>query len=139
MLPKGATGRALVDGLATASVSVLAAPLSLWGGFDPTTGTITDVHHPQHGEAIGGTIVVMTSGRGSSSASSVLAEAIRLGSAPTAFVLTEPDEILVLGSVVGQELYGVTTPVLVVEPSLHAMIRHGYPMTINPGGTICGG
>jgi predicted aconitase with swiveling domain len=139
MLPEGAAGRAMVDGAAAAPVSVLAAPLSLWGGFDPTTGMITDVHHPQHGEAIAGTIVVMASGRGSSSASSVLAEAVRLGSAPPAFVLIEPDEILVLGSVVGHELYGVTTPVLIVEPSLHAMIRHGHPMTISPGGTISGG
>jgi predicted aconitase with swiveling domain len=129
----------MVDGSAAASVSVLATPLSLWGGFDPTTGMITDAHHPQHGEVIAGTIVVMASGRGSSSASSVLAEAIRLGSAPTAFLLIEPDEILVLGSVVGHELYGVTTPVLIVAPSLHAMIRHGHPMTISPGGTISGG
>jgi len=139
MLPEGATGRVMVDGSAAASVSVLATPLSLWGGFDPTTGMITDAHHPQHGEVIAGTIVVMASGRGSSSASSVLAEAIRLGSAPTAFLLIEPDEILVLGSVVGHELYGVTTPVLIVAPSLHAMIRHGHPMTISPGGTISGG
>ena len=139
MLPKGVTGRTMIDGSAAAPASVLTAPLSLWGGLDPITGRITDGHHPQHGDAIGGTIVVMTSGRGSSSASSVLAEAIRLGTAPTAFVLTEPDEILVLGAVIGHELYGVTTPVLVVEPSLHAMIRNGHPVKIAPGGTISGG
>jgi predicted aconitase with swiveling domain len=72
---------------------VLEAPLSLWGGLDPHSGRLCDHHHPQLGATIAGHILVMPSGRGSSSSSSVLAEAIRLGTAPAAILLAEPDEI----------------------------------------------
>ncbi len=138
MLPDGTTGRMLAPGSASGQAVVLDAPLSLWGGFDPETGRITDVHHPQHGERIAGAVVVMTSGRGSSSASSVLAEAVRRGSAPAAFVLLEPDEILVLGAIVGHELYDIATPVMVVEPAVHAVIRTGQPLTIAADGSLTG-
>ena len=46
----------------------------------------------------------MPSGRGSSSSSSVLAEAIRAGTAPAAIVLGEADPILALGAIVAREL-----------------------------------
>jgi len=55
----------------------------------------------------------MPTGRGSSSASSVLAEAVRLGTAPVAIVLSEPDEIVALGSLVAEEIYGTVMPVVV--------------------------
>jgi uncharacterized protein len=59
-------------------------------------------------------VVVMPSGRGSSSSSSVLAEAVRAGTAPAAIVLGEPDLILSIGSAVGEELYDVRVPVIVL-------------------------
>lgn len=88
-------------------------PLSLWGGMDSASGLIIDAHHPQRGVSLTGRVVVMRSGRGSSSSASVLAEAVRAGTAPAAFVLTEPDLILEIGSVVAEELYGVRVPVVV--------------------------
>ena len=106
--------RVLVDGRASAAVLCLTEPLSFWGGVDPSTGSITDVHHPQRGSTVTGTILVMPSGRGSSSSSSVLAEAIRIGTAPSAIVLAELDPILALGSIVAGELYGITVPVVEV-------------------------
>jgi murein DD-endopeptidase MepM/ murein hydrolase activator NlpD len=63
----------LVDGVASGTVLCLTEPLSFWGGVDPSTGSITDVHHPQRWSTVTGTILVMPSGRGSSSSSSVLA------------------------------------------------------------------
>lgn len=107
--------RVLVDGSASAAVLYLAEPLSFWGGFDAETGAITDVHHPQHGTTVTGTVLVMPSGRGSSSSSSVLAEAIRARTAPAAIVLAEADPIVALGAIVADELYGVTVPVVVVD------------------------
>src|SRR6266567_1531224 len=113
MMPSGRSyeGRALVAGAATAPALVLEAPLSLWGGMDPRTGRISDRHHPQVGATVNGRVLVMPSGRGSSSSSSVLAEAIRLGTAPLAILVEEPDEILVLGAIVADQLYGRTCPV----------------------------
>jgi predicted aconitase with swiveling domain len=110
--------RALVRGRASGTALVLKEPLSLWGGFDVATGRLIDPRHPQHGAALTGRVVVMPSGRGSSSSSSVLAEAVRLETAPAGFVLYEADPILVLGAVVAEELYGRAVPVVVSDPGL---------------------
>ena len=112
--------RALAPGIAVGPALVLDAPLSLWGGIDPMTGRIVDAHHPQHGSIVTGTVLVMPSGRGSSSSSTVLAEAIRLGTAPVAIVLREPDEIVTLGAIVARELYGIEVPVVVTDIAIEA-------------------
>lgn len=108
-----AEARTLVPGDASGPALVLDEPLSFWGGVDPTTGEIVDARHPQRGANVAGRILVMPSGRGSSSSSSVLAEAIRAGTAPAAIVLAEPDPILALGAIVARELYGRSIPVVV--------------------------
>jgi uncharacterized protein len=114
-------GRALVHGEAEGDVVALTAPLSLWGGLDPATGRLIDHHHPQRGAMLAGSVLVMPSGRGSSSSSSVLAEAIRVGTAPVAVVLAEADPIVALGAIVARELYGITVPVVhVVDPRAYA-------------------
>jgi predicted aconitase with swiveling domain len=65
----------------------------------------------------------MPSGRGSSSASSVLAEAIRLGTAPAAIFLTAPDPIITVGAIVARKLYGKTCPILVCElPDFQSLV-----------------
>ena len=114
---------------------VLDEPLSLWGGMDPATGEIVDAHHPQRGALLTGRIVVMSSGRGSSSTASVLAEAARAGTAPAAILLAEADLILAIGSVVAEELYGVTVPI-VVAPERLGDIRDGDEVRIGPDGAI---
>jgi uncharacterized protein len=118
-------GRALVAGDAAGPALVLEAPLSLWGGMDPRSGRLTDHHHPQHGASLTGQVLVMPSGRGSSSSSSVLAESIRLGTAPLAIVLSQPDEILVLGALVADYLYGRTCPILVLSDGPADVIATG--------------
>lgn len=92
---------------------VLSEPLSFWGGIDVETGTIIDHSHPQRGQNVAGRVLVMPGGRGSSSASAVLAEAIRLGTAPAAIVLATPDPILTVGAIVAQFLYGLQCPIAV--------------------------
>jgi len=104
---------------------VLTEPLSLWGGMDPASGELIDAHHPQLGANLAGRVVVMRSGRGSSSSSSVLAEAARAGTAPAAILLGEPDLILSIGSAVAEELYGVRVPVVVLPPDRLEAIRDG--------------
>jgi predicted aconitase with swiveling domain len=109
---------------------VLDEPLSLWGGMDPATGRLIDAHHPQLGVSLAGRAVVMRSGRGSSSSASVLAEAVRAGTAPAAFLLAEPDLILSIGAAVAEELYGVTVPVLVLATDDLARISDGQPVDV---------
>lgn len=109
---------------------VLDEPLSLWGGMDPATGEIIDANHPQRGASVRGRALVMASGRGSSSSSSVLAEAVRAGTAPAAILLGEPDLILSIGAAVAEELYGVVVPVVVLPPARLAAIVDGSPLDI---------
>jgi predicted aconitase with swiveling domain len=113
---------------------VLTDGLSLWGGMDPATGELIDVHHPQCGANLSGRVLVMPSARGSSSSASVLAEAVRAGTAPMAIVLGEPDLVLAIGSAVAEELYGVTVPVVVLAPAELAAIRDGAEVRIGQKG-----
>ena len=106
-------GRAYVAGAAEGAALVLTAPLSFWGGVEVETGRIIDASHPQRGENIAGRILVMPSGRGSSSSSSVLAEAIRLGTAPRGIVLASADPILTVGAIVARSLYDLPCPIVV--------------------------
>jgi uncharacterized protein len=114
MHPSGAMidGVALVHGHASGRSLVLKEPLSFWGGVDSTTGTIVDTHHPQVGQSIVGRILVLPSGRGSSSSSSVLAESIRNDVGPAGIGMIDP--IIALGCLVAHELYGASTPVIVL-------------------------
>jgi predicted aconitase with swiveling domain len=106
-------GTFLVPG--TAAGPVLATtPLSFWGGVAPETGAVIDRSHPALGTNLAGCILVLPSGRGSSSSSAVLAEAIRLGTAPAAIVLRQPDPILTVGALVAERLYGRTCPVVLL-------------------------
>lgn len=115
-------GRALHSGTGEGPVLHLDTPLSFWGGVDPT-GRIVDVHHPQHGASVTGTVLVMTTGRGSSSSAAVLAEQIRSGAGPAAVVLAECDTILVTGALVAAELYGVQLPIVALAPEDLALLR----------------
>jgi uncharacterized protein len=126
--------RALAPGSAKGAALVLSEPLSFWGGVDPANGTIIDRHHPQVGESIRGKVLVMPSGRGSSSSSSVLAETIRAGTGPAAIVLAEPDGILALGALVASTLYAKTTPVVVANDATYRLITSGTPLEIRAVG-----
>ena len=122
----GVTGRAIV----------LDEGLSLWGGMDPVTGVVVDARHPQRGATLAGRVVVMPSGRGSSSSASVLAEAVRAGTAPAAFLLDEPDLILSIGAAVAEELYGTAVPVVVVEPEVRRRISSGARVHVDADGLV---
>ncbi|HUF06792.1 MAG TPA: DUF126 domain-containing protein [Candidatus Binatia bacterium] len=122
----GIVGRALV----------LREGLSLWGGMDPATGDLIDAHHPQHGVNLAGRVLVMPSGRGSSSSASVLAEAVRAGVAPAAILLGAPDLILSIGAAVAEELYGVRVPVVVLPGERLGELRDGQEVSIDPDGRV---
>jgi uncharacterized protein len=118
-------GRTLVPGTAEGRALVLTEPLSFWGGIDAATGRLIDVHHPQRGITVAGRVLVMPHGRGSSSSSSVLAEAIRAGTGPAAVVMLEGDPIVALGAIVVGELYGRWVPVVVLDASSYGAIGDG--------------
>jgi predicted aconitase with swiveling domain len=128
------SGKLIAPGRARGPALVLDEPLSLWGGLDPATGRVIELRHPQHGATVSGRVLVLPAARGSSSSASVLAEAIRAGTAPAAIVLGEPDLILALGAAVAEELYGVQIPILVLPADDLAAIRDGATVDIGPEG-----
>lgn len=105
----------LVPGTARGNALVLQEPLSFWGGLDAISGKIIDRWHPQHGAVLSRSILVMKAGRGSSSGSSVLAEAIRLGTGPAGIVLLTRDAIVTVGAMVAAELYCKECPVVLAD------------------------
>ncbi|MCA9983317.1 MAG: DUF126 domain-containing protein [Anaerolineales bacterium] len=118
----GWQAQVLVAGEADGEGLLLTEPLSLWGGLDPETGRIIDQRHPQCGERVTGKIMVLPSGRGSSSASSILLEAVRQKTAPAGIITASADGILALGAVVAQEIYGQAPAVVVLAPADYAAL-----------------
>ncbi|MET0692798.1 MAG: DUF126 domain-containing protein [Propionibacteriaceae bacterium] len=116
-----ATGFAMTYGAAQGRSLRLDRPLSFWGGTDHS-GLIVDQHHPQFGVHLAGRVLLMTSGRGSSSSSSVLAEQIRAGTAPAAIVLAHADAIIAVAAIVAFELYGLAVPIVLVDEERHALL-----------------
>jgi predicted aconitase with swiveling domain len=126
----------LNDGEAQGPVLVLEAPLSFWGGFDPRTGMIIDVHHPQRGAFLAGAILLMREARGSGSSPGAIAEAIRLGTAPAAIVLVTPDVNLAIGAQVAGTLYGQQCPVLAASADDYELLQQAAKLRISRGGAI---
>lgn len=129
-------GRALVAGVARGKALVTDEPLSFWGGFDPATGEITDRRHPLSGRVATGRILVMPFTRGSSTTTAILLESIRVGTAPAAIVTERPDSFLALASIVADEMYTETVPVLVVSPVDFGRFESGVELEIRADGSI---
>jgi predicted aconitase with swiveling domain len=126
----------MIAGDADGEVLVLTEPLSFWGGVDQTTGAIVDVHHPQHGANVAGRVLVMPSGRGSSSSSSVLAELIRVGVGPAAILLVTRDPIIALGAAVAETLYRQTVPVVVLTPDEYERAAAAKHLRVQASGEL---
>jgi uncharacterized protein len=125
-------------GTAEGAVLLLDEPLSFWGGFDPRSGIIIDVHHSQWGQCLKYKVLMMVESRGSGSAPGNLAEAIRLGTAPAAIILVQPDINLAIGARVAQTLYNKCCPILAFsaqtfdELSKHAYLHISHDGNVGP-------
>ncbi len=124
---------ALAPGSASGSPLRLDEPLSFWGGLHPATGRIIDRLHPQRGANVAGRVLMMRGGRGSSSGSATLAEAIRAGVGPAAILLLERDPIVVVGAMVAAELYGRECPVLLARDEDWDHLAEASRLTVEAG------
>lgn len=126
----------MVPGEARGSALVLAEGLSFAMAFDPRSGIIKDVHSKGVGRSVVGAILIMPSGRGSSSASTSLAEAIRLGTAPAGIILGEADEILAVGAIVARRLYDRACPIVLLAAEALDRIETGMELSIDANGVV---
>ena len=123
------TGKISHPGNAKGEVLLLTEPVSFWGGVDHH-GHIIDVHHAQHKAKMTNKVLVMPSGRGSSSATAVLAELIRTGDGPLGIVMLQCDTILVIGALVSAEIYGISMPIVELAQDEYGQITEGMQVSI---------
>ncbi|NMT64544.1 cis-3-hydroxy-L-proline dehydratase [Marinobacter orientalis] len=117
------SGRSLVTGKAEGEVLYANAGLSFWGGIDPSTGDVIDQHHSLSGQNVAGRILAIPGGRGSCTGSSILLELITNGHAPAALVFSEREEILTLGVIIADTLFGRSIPVLHLDEQSFAKLQ----------------
>ena len=130
IMAKVLTGKVSHPGTAEGEILLLTEPVSFWGGVDHH-GEIIDVHHAQHKAKMTNKILVMPSGRGSSSATAVLAELIRTGDGPLAIIMLQCDTILVIGALVSAEIYGISMPIVELEREQYAQLSDGMRVTVD--------
>jgi predicted aconitase with swiveling domain len=129
-------GRVLVSGLASGTVMKLDETLSFWGGFNPVNGEIIDVHHPQHDQRVGQSILCIPQSRGSAGTPAAIAETLRNGSGPAAFILAKADINIAVGVMVANRLYDLNVPVIEISLSQMARIGNGSNVQVAESGSI---
>jgi len=123
-------GRPFIPGSASGIALVSHEPLSFWGGYDWKSGEIIDRRHPLSGSIAKGSILAIPFARGSSTTTAVLLEAIRAGTAPNAVITTAVDFFFALASVVADELYSNSLPLIAVSESDFARLQTGDQIEI---------
>jgi hypothetical protein len=106
------SARSILSGSADGPIIATEEALSFWGGVDPATGRVIDVHHPLHGLCLTDGILMMPSSRGSCTGSGVLLDMALTGRAPAALVFSEAEDVLTLGALIAAEMFGKSLPVL---------------------------
>lgn len=129
-------GKPIVSGEATGEALVSRKALSFWGGYDHSTGEITDRRHPLSGERAAYKILAIPSSRGSSTTTAVLLEAVRAGTAPLAIITTVPDTFFALASIVAHELYEHRIPIVQIAPEEFTTLRSGDHLRVTIEGEI---
>jgi len=119
------SGKGIVAGVGEGFALVSSQPFSFWGDLNPETGKIIDPRSNLFGECIRGKVFVYPRGRGSSTTSAVLLEAIRCSNAPCAIINVEVEPVLAVGALVAQEIYDRTVPLLAVSEDVFRLLHTG--------------
>ncbi len=128
-------GSVILAGSGAGPLVVLAKPISLWGGVEPSTGRIIDPRHPDHGKDISGSVLVLPATIGSSSSSAIMLELLRQRHAPAAVVLGRVDAILTLGIIVAREMGYPAIPVITLAAEdLARLPSQGWATVSGDGG-----
>ena len=123
----------LIGGRARGTVLRLDEPVSFWGGISPATSEVVLAGHPQRGERIAGTVLVLPQPIGSSSSASVILELLYQGLAPRALILGVRDAILPIGVLVACQMGWDAIPVLAMAAP---PFRTGDALCIHKDGAI---
>jgi predicted aconitase/predicted aconitase with swiveling domain len=138
MIQEAAPARFILSGRAVGPILPTHEPLSFWGGVDPATGRIIDVHHPLHGQCLTGKVLVMPSSRGSCTGSGVLLDLVLSGRGPAALVFREAEDVLTLGALVAAGMFGAVLPVLRLRPEAFEALSREAEASIDGDGLEAG-
>ena len=114
--------RIIVSGDASGEVLVCQEGLSFWGGVDPDTGIIIDVHHPNYGECISGKCLLVPTSRGSCSGSGILLQLALNHLAPAMIIFSEAEQILTLGAIVCDRIFSLNIPITCLTKDAFAVL-----------------
>ena len=128
--------RPLVAGCAEGEVLLSDKPLSFWGGYDAKTGEIIDRRHPLSGEFAAGKILALPFSRGSSTTTAVLLESMHGGTAPAAILTIGVDTFFALASIVAEELFMETIPILSLTEGDFKKLENGDMVKISQSGEV---
>ena len=129
--------RTIVEGTAEGRAVVSPQPFSFAGELDLASGRVSNRRSTLYGTCLTGTVFVFPHGRGSSSSSSIIAEAIRRGTAPAAIVSSRVEHLLVVGVLVAGAMFGRTLPMAAVPEAVLAQLRDGDLLIVDASaGTI---
>jgi predicted aconitase with swiveling domain len=129
-------GEAVFPGTAEGMALVSEEPLSFWGGYDYHTGRIIDRRHPLAGKHAAGCILALPFTRGSSTTTAVLLEAVKADTAPAAILTTSPDSFFALASIVADEMYGRSIPLVVLAAEDFTALKTGQHLRLGPDGRV---
>jgi len=123
--------RSILAGAAEGKVIATTEALSFWGGVDPATGKVIDVHHPLYGICLTGGVLFMPTSRGSCTGSGVLLDLILTGRAPSALVFCEAEDVLTLGALVAAEMFDKALPVIRLDAETFARFSRAAHVSID--------
>ncbi|MFZ0547883.1 MAG: DUF126 domain-containing protein [Candidatus Promineifilaceae bacterium] len=129
-------GKVIIQGEAAGTALVGNEPLSFWGGYDWKTGEIIDRRHILSGCIAKNKILAVPFTRGSSTTTAVLLEAIRAGTAPAAIITTDTDFFFALASVVADELYAASLPLVALDEKDFAKLRTNDEIQVTNDGRL---
>ena len=139
MTVSSAAARSILAGSAEGPVIASPEALSFWGGVDPASGRVIDVHHPLHERCLTGGVLMMPSSRGSCTGSGVLLDLVLTGRAPAALIFSEAEDVLTLGALIAAEMFGKPLPVLRVSPEIFSKLSKAGTLRIDNRNIVADG
>ena len=129
-------GIPIVPGVAEGELLVSDEPMSFWGGYDHKTGDLIDQHHPLCGQNASGKVLGVPFTIGSSTTAAVLLQSIRDDTAPAAIITIGTDSFIALASIVAEEMYGKTVPIVSVSREDYESLSSGTMVRVMRSGQV---
>ncbi|MDP7079429.1 MAG: DUF126 domain-containing protein [Candidatus Undinarchaeales archaeon] len=92
--------RIIKDGRAEGKALVSSEPIGFFGNVDPDTGVVVEKGHELEGQCITDTVLVFSTGKGSTVGSYTIYRLKKNGKAPAAIICAESEPIVAVGAII---------------------------------------